>query len=105
MEHASCMTFQEGFPLQFWANAVNTAIYLMNKGPTSALDGGIPEEAWIGKHVKYSFLELLVMKHFSILRKMIEQILKLNDFGYRLWDFENRKIIRSRNVVFNENIM
>ena len=29
---------------------------LINKGPSSALDGGIPEEAWIGKQVKYSFL-------------------------------------------------
>ena len=27
------------------------------------------------------------------------------DFGYHLWDFENRKIIRSRDVVFNENVM
>jgi hypothetical protein len=24
-------------------------------------------------------------------------------FGYRFWDDQNRKIIRSRNVTFNEN--
>ena len=29
----------------------------------------------------------------------------VDDFGYRLWDFENRKIIRSRDVVFNEKVM
>ena len=26
-------------------------------------------------------------------------------FGYRFWDEQNRKIIRSRNVIFNEHVM
>ena len=26
-------------------------------------------------------------------------------FGYRFWDEQNRKIIKSRNVIFNEHIM
>jgi hypothetical protein len=29
----------------------------------------------------------------------------VNNFGYHLWDYENHKIIRSRDVVFNENFM
>jgi hypothetical protein len=29
----------------------------------------------------------------------------VNDFGYRLWDYENNKIIRSRDVIFNEKVM
>ena len=29
----------------------------------------------------------------------------MDDFGYRLWDYENHKIIRSRDVVFNEKVM
>jgi hypothetical protein len=28
----------------------------------------------------------------------------VNDFGYRLWDYENHKIIRSRDVVFNQKV-
>ena len=28
-----------------------------------------------------------------------------DEFGYRFWDYENRKIIRSRDVIFNENVM
>jgi hypothetical protein len=29
----------------------------------------------------------------------------VNEFGYRLWDYENHKIIRSRDVIFNEKVM
>ena len=51
-------------PLQFWADAVNTAIYLIKRGPSSTLDGGIPEEAWTGKQVKYSFLRVVGCESF-----------------------------------------
>ena len=29
----------------------------------------------------------------------------IDDYGYWLWDFENLKIIRSRDVIFNEKVM
>jgi hypothetical protein len=57
------------------------------------------------------------VKHLSILIKKIEQSLRqkskkctfigygVNDFGYRLWNYENKKIIRSRDVIFNEKVM
>ena len=44
MENARCMRLHAGFPLQFWVDVVNTAIYSINRGPSSALDGGILEE-------------------------------------------------------------
>ena len=28
-----------------------------------------------------------------------------DEFGYKLWDDQNRKMIRSRDVVFNEKVM
>ena len=57
MEHARCMSLHAGLPLQFWADAVDTVVYLINRGPSSSLDGGVPEEAWTGKKVNYSFLK------------------------------------------------
>ena len=55
------------------------------------------------------------MKPLSTLTKKIEQILRqnqctfigygVNDFGYRLYDYENHKIIRSRDVIFNEKVL
>jgi hypothetical protein len=44
-----------GFPLQLWTDVADTAIYLINKGPSISLDGRIPEEAWTGKKVNYFF--------------------------------------------------
>jgi hypothetical protein len=78
------------------------------------LDGGIPMEAWIGKKVNCSFLKTFDCEAFVHIDK--ENITKLEvksnqctfigynvyDFGYRLWDYENHKIIRIRDVVFNE---
>ena len=56
MERVRCMRLHAGLPLQFWVNVVNTVVYLINRGSSSTLDGGIPEEAWTCKQVKYSFL-------------------------------------------------
>jgi hypothetical protein len=29
----------------------------------------------------------------------------VNEFGYRLWDYKNNKIIRSIDVIFNAKVM
>jgi hypothetical protein len=81
------------------------------------LDGGILEEAWTCKKVNYSFLKTFGCESFVHIdrenRTKLEAKSKkctligcdVHDFGYRLWDYENHKIIRSSDVVFNENIM
>ena len=117
MEHARCMRLHAGFPLKFWEDVVDTIFYLINKGHSSSLDGVILEKAWIGKKLNYSFLRTLGCEAFVHIDK--GNIAKLgakskkcsfigygiNDFGYHLYDYENHKIIRSRDVVFNENFM
>ena len=69
MERARRMRLHAGLPLQFWAEAVDTAVYLINRGPSSSLDGGILEEAWIGKMVNYSFLKIFGCEAFSHIDK------------------------------------
>jgi hypothetical protein len=117
MECARSMRLYVGFPLQFWVDAVNTIVYLINRGNSRSLDGGIPKEYWIGKMVNYSFLNTFGCEAFVHIDKAnrteLEEKSKkctfigygVNDFGYRLWDYENHKIIRSRDVIFNEKVM
>ena len=100
--------------LTFWDDVVDIVVYLINRGPSSALDGGIPEEGWIGKKVNYSFMRTFGCEAFVHIDKENRTKLEAkskkctfigygdDDFGDLLWDYENHKIIRSRDVVFNE---
>ena len=57
------------------------------------------------------------MKHLHILIKIIKRNLiqskkkcyfigyGIDGLGYRLWDIDNKKIIRSRDFIFNTKIM
>ena len=116
-ERARSMRIHAGLPKMFWAEAVNTAAYLINRGPSIPLDGKIPEEVWSGKEVNLSHLRVFGCISYvhidSAERSKLDA--KSNkcvfvgyggdEFGYRFWDYENRKIIRSRDVIFNENVM
>ena len=87
MEHARSMRLHVGLPLHMWAHVFNTAIYLINRGPSTPLGCGIPEEEWIGKKVSYYFLKTFSCEAFAHI------------------DFENHKIIRSMDVIFNEKVL
>ena len=64
MERARNMRLHVGFPLQFWVDVVDIVVYLINRGPSSSLDDGIPEEAWKGRNINYSFLKTFGCKEF-----------------------------------------
>jgi len=79
------------------------------------LEFDILERVWSGKDVSYSHLKVFRCKAFAHVPK--GQRLKLDskatpcifvgyrdaEFGYKLWDPEKKKMIRSRDVVFYEN--
>jgi hypothetical protein len=69
MDHARSMRLHAGFPLQFREDIVDIVIYLIKKGPSRYLDGGIPEEAWTGKKVNYCFLKTFGCEAFSHIDK------------------------------------
>ena len=117
MECTRSMTLHAGLPLHMWAKNINTTIYLINRGPSTPLGCGILEEAWTGKKVSYSFLKTFGCEAFSHIdyenitkmeaksKKCVFVGYDINEFGYRILDFENYKIIRSRDVIFNEKAL
>lgn len=46
MEMAKSMLHEKGLPKSFWAEAINAAMYLLNRCPTKAAWNQTPIEAW-----------------------------------------------------------
>ena len=89
-------------------------IDLINFSPLVPLKSDVPKRVWTRKDVSYDLLRMFGCKTFVHIPK--EEMSKLDvkakpciffrygheELGYRLWDSESRKIIRSRDVVFLE---
>ncbi|KAE8695397.1 Pathoproteinsis-related thaumatin superfamily protein [Hibiscus syriacus] len=57
-ECARSMRIHPSLPKLLWAEAINTSAYLINRGPSVPLDGGIPEEVWSKKEINLSYLRV-----------------------------------------------
>jgi hypothetical protein len=49
VEMARCLLKSMAVPPQFWGEAVRTAVYILIRCPTCALNGVTPYEAWHGR--------------------------------------------------------
>ena len=65
MECARSMRLHVGLPLHMREEAINTTVYLINRGPATPLGCGIPQEAWTGEKVSYSFLKTFACEAFA----------------------------------------
>ena len=116
-ECARSMRLHARLPKAFWVDAVSTTSYLVNRGPLFPMEFRLLEEVWSGKEVKLSHLKVFCCVSYvhidSDARSKLDAKSKIcffigygdGKFGYRFWDEQNRKIIRSRNVIFNEQVM
>ena len=99
---------------KFWAEAVNTAVYLLNRSPTVAIKDKTPEEAWSGRKPRINPLKVFGSLAFvwvpnALRTKLDAKSQKLMLVGYnslhkayRLIDVETSCLICSRDVVFDE---
>ena len=52
-------------------------VYLINRGPSNALDGGILEKSWIGKKDNGSFLKVVSREAFVHVDKELKTKLEV----------------------------
>ncbi|KAH9679843.1 hypothetical protein KPL71_026299 [Citrus sinensis] len=98
VDKTRCMLINLKLPRCFWAEAVSTACYLVNKSPSAAIDFKTPEEIWSGRPPKFENLRIFGCPAYVHINqgKLNARALKGFFVGY-----PNGCII-SRDVVFHE---
>ncbi|KAG6773118.1 hypothetical protein POTOM_020372 [Populus tomentosa] len=94
---------------------MKTAVAMINLSPSVPLDFDVLDRVWKGKDVSYAHLRVFGCRAFvhvprderSKLDSKTKQCIFLgsedDEFGYRLWDPKEKKIVRSRDVIFFED--
>lgn len=114
VEMARSMLIGKGLPKTFWAEAVHTAIYILNRCPTKAVQNRTPFEAWHKKKPVVDHMRIfgsIAYSHISTPNKdkFDEKNEKLifigysdESKGYRLYNPTTGKLVVSRDVIFDE---
>jgi ATP-binding cassette subfamily B (MDR/TAP) protein 1 len=111
---ARCMLSNAGMSRRFWAEAASTACYLINRSPSISLDKKSPIEVWSGTPAVYSQLRVYSCSAYAHVDngKLEPKVVKCIFLGYgsgvkayKLWNPETKRILMSRNGVFNEAVM
>ncbi|GJT82606.1 retrovirus-related pol polyprotein from transposon TNT 1-94 [Tanacetum coccineum] len=101
-------------PKEFWAEAVDCAVYLLNRCPSKSLDNKTPQEAWNG--LKPTVSHLQVSGSIAYVHVLSQRRSKLDDRsekhvfvgcdkqskGYKLYNPVTRKVVVSRDVEFKK---
>lgn len=109
----SMMHAHEELPQGLWAELINTAAYILNRTGSSSVQGKSPYELWYNKKPGIKHLRIIGCKCYAHIPKSNRMKLDKKaqkgiligydgNEGYRIWDKVNHKLIRSRDVTFEE---
>jgi len=114
MDKTRSMLLEANLHKKFWAEAVNTAVFLINRTPIKGLNYKSPMEIWHGERPNLQFLRVFgskAMVHIPKVKrkkldsKSVECIMVGYGFGkkgWRLYNPKTNRIIHSRDVIFLE---
>ena len=112
VEAVRSMRSDAKLPHRFWGEALPTAVYLLNRSPTTAVE---PYEAWTGEKSQVDHLRAFGCRAYAQIPK--DERKKLNSKsrkcvllgygtetkGYRLYDPQRQKVFYNRDAIFNEH--
>lgn len=96
---------------------MNVVAYIINRGPLVPLGFKIPEEEWQGKEVTLSHFKIFACVSYILLKDSNRDKIDLkarmcvfigygsDNMGYPFWDESSKKVITSRDVTCNENVI
>jgi len=115
MEMARCLLYENKIPLKFWAEAVNTASYLLNHMTTRVLRDKTPYEIWYGfkpnvDHLKVFGSPCYVLQP-KVKRRKLDQKADMGILigystkskAYKIYDLKSNKVVIARDVKVSEN--
>ena len=115
MEMTRCMLHEKELPKELWAEAANTAVFLLNRLPTRVLHKKTPFEGWFGYKPDLQNLKIFGCVCFSyvpqVKRDKLDKKAEPGVFigysntskAYRIFQPQNGKILVSRDVKFMED--
>jgi hypothetical protein len=104
------------FQTRFWAEAMFTTVYLLNRSPTMAVKQKTPKEAWSGRKPKVSHLKVFGSIAYAWIleekrTKLDPKSKKLMITGYnnshkayRLVDVDTNQLSFSKDVIVDEEV-
>ena len=114
MERARSMLSGVGLGQEFWAEAEDTACYLVNRSPSSAMEDKTPKDVWTNKKPSLSHLRVFGCDVYVHVPKQKRTKLDIKYEkcifigykdglkGYKLWNPVTQKVVYNRDVVFRE---
>ncbi|WKA06778.1 hypothetical protein VitviT2T_024662 [Vitis vinifera] len=115
MNMVRSMLSEKQVPKNFWPEAVNWTTHVLNRSPTLAVKGVTPEEAWSGVKPNVDYFRVFgcighVLVPDNKRKKLDDKSFQCVLLGvseeskaYKLYDPVSKKIVVSRDVVFEED--
>ncbi|GLJ22727.1 hypothetical protein SUGI_0428190 [Cryptomeria japonica] len=98
----------------FWAAAVATTCYMLNRSPTSTLVDKTPMEAWSRKKPSLRHIHVFGLEAYAHVPKVSRSKLDnkavkcifigygIGVKGYKLWNHVTGKVVYNRSIIFHE---
>ena len=114
VECARSMLYQKSLPLEFWGEAVNTTVYVLNRVSSRILHGETPFTKWYGYKPDVSHFKEFGNICYAHVPKQVRANLDSKaqeclfvgycptSKAYHLWFIHKRMILHSRDVIFYE---
>lgn len=114
VEAARTMLHSRNLPLLLWAEAVNTAVYILNRTTCVRTSGTTPYKIWTGRKPEISHLRVFGSTAYMHIPKQFRKKLDAKakqtvlvgyqgeSANYRLYDPVRKNVVVSRDVTFDE---
>ncbi|KAF6212808.1 hypothetical protein GE061_010517 [Apolygus lucorum] len=114
-EKSRSMLAESRLPRSLWTEAISTAVYLINRSPTSAIKDDVPASLWYGHKANLEKIRVFGSVAYAktpkeLIKEKFESrtskcyMVGYAPNGYRLYSPNLNRIIVARDVHFNEDV-